>query len=175
MLRMRSIGPCSGLTAPTLTCGSKPSAILWDLQSFAWTGCLGVAFYLLYAWCSLTFKYSYSQGQADRTNYIQHGHYGWQLLRSQVCSITAVNARFIYIDDRKVYYMLYYCSACTFTMHLLPAEPGIITYPTIIKGHCSSGDRPCFHCAEDDEDNGHSHPNEIMSNSVLDDCANSAR
>ena len=61
-------------------------------------------------------------GQADCTNYIQHGRCG-NLLRCQVCSITAVNAKPAYINDRKGYYMLYYCFASTFTLYLISAAP----------------------------------------------------
>jgi len=86
--------------------------------------CLGlgvwvVAFYLPYAWFSLTFNYSYGQepGLMAGVTFSMVVVAG-NLLMYQVCSITAVNAKFIYIDDREVCYMLCYCFACTFNVVL---------------------------------------------------------
>lgn len=78
-----------------------------------------VAFYIPYAWFSLTFNYSYGRepGLVAAITFSMVVVAG-NLLMYQVCSFTAINARFIYIDDREVCYMLCYCFACVFNVVL---------------------------------------------------------
>eukprot|EP00931_Biecheleriopsis_adriatica_P035637 TRINITY_DN20529_c0_g1_i1.p1 TRINITY_DN20529_c0_g1~~TRINITY_DN20529_c0_g1_i1.p1 ORF type:complete len:1001 (-),score=225.18 TRINITY_DN20529_c0_g1_i1:66-2657(-) len=78
-----------------------------------------VCFYLPYAWFSLTFNYSYGRepGFAAGMTFSMIVVAG-NLLMYQVCSLTAENARFIYVDDKEVCYMLCYCFACVFNVVL---------------------------------------------------------
>merc|ERR1719199_1312997 len=51
-------------------------------------------------------------------------------------------------------------------------EPNIVTYSTIIKGHCQSGDVQLgFSVLKDMQRDTHLKPDEIMYNSLLDGCA----
>jgi len=78
-----------------------------------------VAFYLPYAWFSLTFNYSYGQepGFVAGMTFSMVVVAG-NALMYLVCSEVADRTRFIYIDDREVCYMLLYCFACVFNVAL---------------------------------------------------------
>lgn len=53
-------------------------------------------------------------------------------------------------------------------------SPNVITYSTMIKGHCQSGDVPtAFAILEEMKTVGHLKPDEIMYNSLIDGCAQS--
>ncbi|CAE7633844.1 DIMT1, partial [Symbiodinium pilosum] len=78
-----------------------------------------VAFYLPYAWFTLTFNYSYGQepGFVAGMTFSMVVVAG-NALMYLVCSEVADRTRFIYIDDREVCYMLLYCFACVFNVAL---------------------------------------------------------
>ena len=82
-----------------------------------------VAFYLPYAWFTLTFNYSYGQepGLVAGMTFSMVVVAG-NALMYLVCSEVADRTRFISIDDREVCYMLLYCFACVFNVAL-----GLIT------------------------------------------------
>lgn len=78
-----------------------------------------VAFYLPYAWFTLTFNYSYGQepGFVAGMTFSMVVVAG-NALMYLVCSEVADRTRFIYVDDREVCYMLLYCFACVFNVAL---------------------------------------------------------
>jgi len=78
-----------------------------------------IAFYLPYAWFTLTFNYSYGQepGFVAGMTFSMVVVAG-NALMYLVCSEVADRARFIYVDDREVCYMLLYCFACVFNVAL---------------------------------------------------------
>ena len=76
-----------------------------------------IAFYLPYAWFTLTFNYSYGQepGFVAGMTFSMVVVAG-NALMYLVCSEVADRARFIYVDDREVCYMLLYCHFPKFRM-----------------------------------------------------------
>merc|ERR1719198_1761607 len=65
-----------------------------------------------------------------------------------------------------------YLSTCTEDMEVQGAKPNIITYSTMLKGHCQSGDvQSGFKILEQIRKDPVLKPDEIMYNSLLDGCA----